>query len=1012
MMPITCPACKTETASETGRCLACNTPLPADEIATRLMPDPFATAGLLAPGSAGGPTSRGQPTPMQWFAELTAGAVLGGRYEIVKTLGQGGMGAVYKARDREVDRMVAVKVIRPELANQPQILSRFKQELILSRQVTHKNVVRIFDLGEAEGVKFITMEYVEGRDLASLLRDHAPLSVEQKVKIVIQVCRALEAAHAEGVVHRDLKPQNIMVESTGRVVVMDFGIAHSMEELGMTSTGMLVGTPAYVSPEQAKGEKIDPRSDIYTLGIVFYELLTGKAPFESETVMGLLLKRISEIPIPPVEREKAIPQALSDIVVRCLRVDREDRYRTAKEVERDLEGWLGAPATFRTAVTGTRTVGAGLGKTPEGRTIVTPRMALMTQSSPWKWVTLSVAAAAVIGAGVFAALRMLSKPAAPHAPVTVMIADIGNKTGDPIFDGTLEPMLKIALEGAGFISAYDRTQMRNLGVQPIPSRLDEPAARQIAIGQGLGVVVSGSLDRQAGGYALSLRAAQAVTGEQIASVENRASDKDQVLSAVTKIAATVRTALGDNTSESAQRFAMETLSAGSLDAVHEYALAMEALASSKNAEALRRFSRAAEIDPKFGLADAGKAIASRNLGQQQDAEKYIREAITHIDRMTERERYRTRGMFYFITGNYQKCVEEYGALITRYASDVSAHNNRGICYSYLRNIPQTIEEMRRASEILPKRVLYKFNLAAYESLAGDFQTAERDARAALNMDPSYEKGYLILAIAQLGQNQLSQAAETYRKLEKVSRTGVSFAASGLADLAVYEGRFRDGVRILEAGASADLSAKQPGRAAEKLAPLAYTRLLQQQKGPALAAAERALANSKEAKVRLLAGLVYAQLGEVAKARGLAEGLASELPAEPQAYAKLLDGELALKSGGGRDAIRLFTEANTLLDTWIGRFELGRAYLEAGAFAEADSEFDRCIRRRGEAILLFMDEVPTYGYFPPVYYYQGRVREGLKASGFAESYRAYLGIRQKAGEDPLLAEVRRRLKPAP
>src|SRR5260221_3807684 len=191
---------------------------------------------------------------------------------------------------------------------------------------------------------------------------------------------------------------------------------------------------------------------------------------------------------------------------------------------------------------------------------------------------------------------------------------------------------------------------------------------------------------------------------------------------------------------------METLSATSLEAVHEYALGSEAVANSKNVDALRSFSRAADLDPNFGLADAGKAIAARNLGENQDAEKYIREAIRHIDRMTERERYRTRGMFYFVTGDYQKCVEEYGVLTAKYASDVSAHNNLGICYSYLRNIPKTIEEMRRASAILPKRVLYRFNLAAFESLGGDFQAGERDARATLQMDASYEKGYLILAM--------------------------------------------------------------------------------------------------------------------------------------------------------------------------------------------------------------------------------------------------------------------------
>ena len=966
------------------------------------MPSPFAA------GKGDAPTIADFTLRMQGgFADIAPGSVLGGRYEIVSTLGQGGMGAVYKARDREVDRMVALKVIRPELANQPEILNRFKQELILSREVTHKNVVRIFDLGEAGNIKFITMEFVQGRDLRTVLRDAQPVSLEQKVRIMIQVCRALSAAHAEGVVHRDLKPQNIMVEDSGRVVVMDFGIAHSMEHAGVTSTGAIVGTPAYVSPEQAKGEKVDPRSDLYTVGIVFYEMLTGAAPFQSDTVVGLLLKRIQERPIPPIDRDQNIPQALSDIVLKCMTVDKEHRYQSAEEIEQDLQGWLGSPTTFRT-VLWAAALREGVGLTPEGHAIVTPRMAMMSQSHMGRWIAISLAAAVLVAGGVFAAMRFASKPDAPHAPVAVIISDISNHTGDPIFDGTLEPMLKLALEGAGFISAYDRTQMRSLGVRPVPPKLDELLARQIAVGQGLGVVVSGSLDKQGAGYTLSLKAQQAVTGDQIAVVENTAPNKDQVLSAATRVAASVRKALGDHTSESAQRFAMETLSATSLEAVHEYALGMEALANSKNQDALRSFSHAVDLDANFGLADAGKAIASRNLSQHQDAEKYIKEAITHIDRMTERERYRTRGMFYFISGDYQKCVDEYEALTAKYASDVSAHNNLGICYSYLRNIPKMIEETRRASEILPKRVLYRYNLAAFESLAGDFPTAERDVRTAQQMDPAYEKGYLILAMTQLGKNQLSDAAETYRKLEKISATGASFAASGLADLAMYEGRFSDAVKILSDGAAANLAAKQTDQAAEKFAPLAYAQLLRRQNAAALTAADNAIKNSKQVKVRLLAGLIFAQLGESAKARELSDSLGSELQPEPQAYAKLLAGELALKAGNARDAIRSITEANGILDTWIGRFELARAYLDAGAFPQADSELDRCIKRRGEAILLFMDEVPTYGYFPPVYYYQGRVREGLKSSGFTESYQKYIDIRQKPGEDPLLAEIHRRI----
>jgi tetratricopeptide (TPR) repeat protein len=171
-----------------------------------------------------------------------------------------------------------------------------------------------------------------------------------------------------------------------------------------------------------------------------------------------------------------------------------------------------------------------------------------------------------------------------------------------------------------------------------------------------------------------------------------------------------------------------------------------------------------------------------------------------------------------------------------------------------------------------------------------------------------------------------------------------------------------------------------------------------------------LANSQSAKIRFLAAHAFVEAGEAAKSQKLAASLHSELQAEPQAFAKIIQGESALKQGDSRQAIAAFTEANNMLDTWIGHFQLGRAYLEAGAFAEADSEFDRCIRRRGETLALFLDEVPTYGYFPLVYYYQGRVREGLKTAGFADSYRTYVGIRGQAGEDPLLPEIRRRLGP--
>ena len=301
--------------------------------------------------------------------------------------------------------------------------------------------------------------------------------------------------------------------------------------------------------------------------------------------------------------------------------------------------------------------------------------------------------------------------------------------------------------------------------------------------------------------------------------------------------------------------------------------------------------------------------------------------------------------------------------------------------------------------------MYRVNISLYASYGSDFPTGEREARALQELDPSYSTGLVALAFAQLGQGQLEQAAESYQKLSGVDASG---AASGLADMALYEGRFGDAARILEQAGNLDVDRKFPDEAATKFAVLAYTRLLQGQKAPAMAAAEKALASSKTVKIRFLAGRILAAAGQTDRAKALVASLASELHEEPQSYAKLIEGEIALQAGDPRQAFKLFGEGNKLLDTWVSRFDLGRADLELGAFTEADSEFDRCIRRRGEVVALFLDESPTYGFFPLVYYYQGRVREGLKSPDFAEFYKNYLNIRGKSAEDPLVSEVHHRL----
>src|SRR6266481_2583323 len=290
-----------------------------------------------APRTRAGTTHAGQPM-------LEPGAILAQRYEILQILGEGGMGAVYKAMDRELSRPVALKVIRPDLAGNQAILDRFKQELLLAREVTHKNVIRIYDLGEAEGMKFITMEYVEGKDLRTLIHEQTKLAPEEAVEIMQQVCRALEAAHSVGIIHRDLKPQNVMRDKTGRVLVMDFGLARTLEGDGMTQTGALVGTMDYMSPEQALGKDLDQRSDVFALGLIFYELLTGKMPYKADSVVASLLKRTQERAAPVSSQDGTIPKQLSDVVSRCMEPDVKLRYQSSAEVLSDLDAWQGGNA--------------------------------------------------------------------------------------------------------------------------------------------------------------------------------------------------------------------------------------------------------------------------------------------------------------------------------------------------------------------------------------------------------------------------------------------------------------------------------------------------------------------------------------------------------------------------------------------------------------------------------------------------------------------------------------------
>ncbi|MDA2928638.1 protein kinase [Acidobacteria bacterium AH-259-O06] len=911
-------------------------------------------------------------------------------YEILRPLGKGGMGEVFLAQDTVLERKVALKFLPEAMQQDPIARKRFLREAKAAAALDHPFICKIYETGEAEGTVFIAMEYVEGETLKER-SEKGPLSLNEGLQTTIEIAEALEVAHKSGIVHRDLKPSNIMLTPQGHAKVMDFGLAKRVpppEGLDSsaetftsspTEAGTVLGTLPYMSPEQARGEPVDLRSDIFSFGVLLQEILSGEHPFMRGSGAETLSAILRDAPPPLYMEATKTPAELERILQKALAKDPAERYQSTKDLASDLRHLREATAKR-----------------------VWP---------PIRWpliaAGLALVAALLVGTWWFA--QRSPTPAATQELVSVLIADFENHTGDPVFDGALEQTLAIGLEGAPFITTYNRGKARRIGrqLQEGAITLDETLARLVAQREGINVIVSGFILLRDEDYNLSAKAIDAITGKPIVSGESTASSKDRVLAAVGKLAARTRNALGDTTPESVQLAAAETFTAASLEAAHNYALAQDLQGEGKFQEAIPDYLRAVELDPSMGRAYAGLAVMYRNLGQREEAEKYYQKAMALIDRMTNREKYRTRGGYYVTKRNYQQAIEEFSSLVEQYPADFVGRANLALAYFFGRNMARALEEGRRAVDMYPT-VGFRANLALYAMYAGDFEKAVKEASAALERSSYYEPAHICKALSKLGQSQPQEAVEIYQSLATVSAQGASFAASGLADLALYEGRLSDAITILEKGIAADLAKNNAAAAARKSATLSSAYLAAGQTGPALEAADQAVTESKEERVLLEGARVYLKAGREVKALQLASKLGVRLEPEPQVYAKLIEGEVQLNRGSLQETITLFRKAQDLLDTWLGRFDLGRAYVEAGAFTEAYSQFEACLKRRGEATAVFLDDLPTFHYFPPIYYYLGRAQEGLKSPAAAESYRTFLAIKEKGDEDPLIADARRRL----
>ena len=940
-----------------------------------------ATVGTADTAGTGDPSAHVDPGP------LKVGQSFGSRYHIIKLLGIGGMGAVYQSWDAELSVAVALKVIRGRHAS-PDQEKRFKTELVLARSVTHKNVVRIHDLGEIDGTKYITMSYVQGADLATLLRTYGAFPVDRALRLARQVAAGLEAAHEAGVVHRDLKPANVMIGADDLALIMDFGISASTED---AAAGGIIGTLEYMAPEQGVGQTVDGRADIYAFGLILYELLSGPrvstATTAQERVAAMRERTMKGIaPIRAIE--PAVPEPLAALVDKCLAVRAADRFQTTGELRKALAAIDDA-----------------------GELIPIPRrVSSLMLSSAAAIVLLLAGTTYVVG-------RRMAPPPAKHEIVSVLVTDFDNKTGDPSLDSVGAQAMSNALDATQYIALYPARDAREIATdlsKDGSNRLTNEMAHLIARREGVRMLVEGSIEKNGIGYRLSTKAVDAASDKTVASATATATDRDDVLHAVQTLAGRVRAAVGESKSDMDRLSAAETFTAGSLEAMQAYARAQDLVNTGKVQDALAAYQQAIDRDPQMGRAYSGMAIVYRNLGQMDKADATYRQALKYVDRMSDREKGRTLGSYYVsMTHNYRKAIETYEALLAKYPNDQASLANLALSYSAEHNFAKAVEISRHIVQLYPRNIIARANYAAYALYAGDFDVAITETNVALKQNPSYQFAFLPRALAQLSKGDRQAGLDTYGRFAALSPFGASVSKLGVADYAMYEGAYRDAIAILTPAVAIDEKAKDTSAAAAKYVALGDAQLAVGRRDLAATAARRAATLDSSPSVLFPAALTLIAADHESDARDIADKLGMKLENEPRSYARLIDAEIYRRHRRIPDAIDNIVDAQKRFDSWWSRFLLGRMYEELTDdphHPEALAELDLAIKRRGEAADAFASDTPMMRYIPPAYYWLGRAQEGMQATAAArKTFEQFLAIQRRAADtDALATDARSRL----
>lgn len=671
---IVCPKCGAYALAAVSTCENCGRALGSSDAetlilsgdsATRDAPTSFSSSS--APSSAATLDDSCLPQPQAALSDLSHSAPdFGPRYRVECILGEGGMGTVYKAWDKELERTVALKLVRRDLTRDANVSQRFKQELLLASKISHRNILRIHDLGDGpEDTKFISMAYVEGQDLSQLLQKEGKLPLQRGLNIAHQLCAALDAAHEEGVVHRDLKPQNILVDPHDHIYVSDFGLAKSLEsDLGMTQTGQFLGTPRYMSPEQAETKPVDHRSDLYAFGLILCELMTGHLPFEhAESTMQMMYQRVHETPKDPKLLNPDLPEYLARIIQKCLERDVTLRYQSAREIRADLDAGHAPELTHPTWVAVAATA-----------VLRRPRN-----------VGLVVAAALVVLLGIFTIPKVWQAvfsgtdktTVTPAGPATSLgILPFHNASGDSSLDwlgSSLAEMLSTDIGQGSSLHVVSSDRMHqvvhDLRIAP-DTPLDGPTLRRLSEFSNAEVLVSGQYARF--GDQIRIDASiRDLTHGRTTQVKAEALGENEVVAAVDRLAQAIRENLA-LPSSAIKELQIKSLrpSTQSLQALRYYSEGMEQVHQGKNLEARKRFVAATEADPQFALAYAKLAQVNANLGYDNEAEQLARKAVELSESLPGHEKFLIAAIGAQVVNDTNKAVESYENLAKALPDDL------------------------------------------------------------------------------------------------------------------------------------------------------------------------------------------------------------------------------------------------------------------------------------------------------------------------------------------------------